>query len=184
MCGRYTLFTEEDNQQIKQILEHLKNHPQRPNMKTGEIFPTNLAPIVINNKENQFDILKWGFEFNSLIINARSETIFEKRTFMEPIKTQRCLIPATGFYEWDKSKNKYHFTLKKDEPLFMAGIYRKNHFVIITTKANESLEAIHDRMPVIIEEKNKEDWLFDNGATLALLNQKQPLLNEQLVIKE
>lgn len=183
MCGRYTLFTEEDNQQIKLILEHLKDHPQRPQMKTGEIFPTNLAPIIINNRENQYDIYKWGFEFQSLIINARAETIFEKKSFMEPIKTKRCLIPATGFYEWDKEKNKYHFTLESKEPLYMAGIYRNNHFVIITTNANPNLAIIHDRMPVIIGEGYKEDWLFDNSATIALLNQEQPSLEEELIAK-
>lgn len=183
MCGRYTLFTEEDNQQIKQILEHLKEHPLRAQMKTGEIFPTNLAPIITNNKEEGFDILKWGFEFKSLIINARAETIFEKKSFIGPIKNGRCLVPATGFYEWDKDKNKYHYTLGENIPLYMAGIYRSGHFAIITTKANQSLEKVHDRMPVIINEKYKEDWLYDERATLALLNQEQPALNEQLIAK-
>lgn len=183
MCGRYTLFTEEDNQQIKQILEHLKNHPLRTQMKTGEIFPTNLAPIITNNKEETYDILKWGFEFKSLIINARAETIFEKKSFIGPIKTNRCLIPATGFYEWDRNKNKYHYTLEENQPLYMAGIYRSGHFVIITTNANKTLEKVHDRMPVIINKKYQEDWLYDNKATLPLLNQEQPLLKEELIIK-
>ncbi len=61
MCGQYTVFTEEDNQEIKNILEHLKNHPQKTNMKTGEIFPTNFAPLILNDRENQYDILQWGF---------------------------------------------------------------------------------------------------------------------------
>ncbi len=182
MCGRYTLFTEQDNQQIKQILEHLKEHPLRSQMKTGEIFPTNLAPIITNIKEKEYEIFKWGFEFKSMIINARSESIFEKKSFMEPIRNSRCLIPATGFYEWDKNKNKYHFTLEENIPLYMAGIFSSNHFVIITTKANQSLEKLHDRMPVIINDKYKDDWLYDKNATLALLNQKQPLLKEKLVI--
>jgi len=183
MCGRYTLFTEEDNQQIKQILEHLKEHPLRPQMKTGEIFPTNLAPIITNIRDKEYDIFKWGFEFKSLIINARAETIFEKKSFIDPIKNGRCLVPATGFYEWDKFKNKYHYTLEENMPIYMAGIYRSNHFVIITTNANQSLEKVHDRMPVIINEKYKEDWLYDNKATLALLNQEQPQLREKLIIK-
>jgi putative SOS response-associated peptidase YedK len=183
MCGRYTLFTEEDNQQIKQILEHLKNHPLRPKMKTGEIFPTNLAPIITNDKHKDFDISKWGFEFKSLIINARAESIFEKKSFIEPIKKRRCLIPATGFYEWDKNKNQYHYTLAADSLLYMAGIYRSGHFVIITTNANQSIEKVHNRMPVIINEKYIEDWLFDNRATMALLNQEQPLLHEELITK-
>lgn len=182
MCGRYTLFTEEDNQQIKQILEHLKEHPLRPKMKTGEIFPTNLAPIITNIKNQEYEIFKWGFEFKSLIINARSETIFEKKSFIEPIRNGRCLIPATGFYEWDKDKNKHHYSLDENIPLYMAGIYRQDHFVIITTSANKSVEKVHDRMPVIINEKNKDDWLYDPKATLALLNQEQPRLNEKLVI--
>jgi putative SOS response-associated peptidase YedK len=183
MCGRYTLFTEEDNQQIKQILEHLKEHPLRSQMKTGEIFPTNLAPIITNKREDKYEILKWGFEFKSLIINARAETIFEKKSFIGPIKNGRCLVPATGFYEWDKAKNKYHYTLEKNIPLYMAGIYRSGHFVIITTNANQSIEKVHDRMPVIINEKDKEYWLYDEKATLPLLNQEQPRLIEQLMIK-
>ncbi|KAF0092412.1 MAG: hypothetical protein FD141_596 [Fusobacteria bacterium] len=183
MCGRYTLFTEEDNQQIKQILEHLKDHPLRSQMKTGELFPTNLAPIITNNKNKEFEIFKWGFEFKSLIINARAESIFEKKSFIEPIKNGRCLIPATGFYEWDKNKNQYHYTLEDDRQLYIAGIYSCGHFVIITTNANQSLEKVHNRMPIIINEKYKEDWLFDDGATMTLLNQKQPLLHEELIIK-
>ncbi len=103
---------------------------------------------------------------------------------MEGIKTQRCLIPATGFYEWDKNKNKYHYTLRKEGSLYMAGIYRKNRFVIITTQANESIAKVHDRMPVIIEEENKQEWLFDNKSTFPLLNQKQPLLEERLIRKD
>lgn len=182
MCGRYTLFTEEDNQQIKQILEHLKDHPLRTQMKTGEIYPTNLAPIITNMREKEIDIFKWGFESKSLIINARAETIFEKQSFKGPIKNGRCLIPATGFYEWDKNKNKYHYTLKENMSLYMAGIYRDNHFVIITTIANQSLEKAHERMPVIINEKHKEEWLFDDRATMALLNQEQPLFHEELII--
>jgi putative SOS response-associated peptidase YedK len=183
MCGRYTLFTEEDNQQIKQILEHLKEHPLRTQMKTGEIFPTNLAPVITNIKNKEYEIFKWGFEFKSLIINARAETIYEKKSFIGPISNGRCLIPATGFYEWDKNKNKYHYTLEGNTPLYMAGIYRSGNFVIITTKANKSLEKVHDRMPVIINDKYKEDWLYDERATLPLLNQDQPQLNEELLIK-
>lgn len=182
MCGRYTLFTEEDNQQIKQILEHLKEHPLRSQMKTGDIFPTNLAPIITNIKDKEYEIFKWGFESKGLIINARAETIFEKKSFMAPIRNGRCLIPATGFYEWDKEKNKYHYTLGENIPLYMAGIYRQDHFVIITTNANKSIENVHDRMPVLINEKYKKDWLYDENATFALLNQEQPRLNEELVI--
>ncbi len=183
MCGRYTLFTEEDNQQIKQILEHLKDHPLRTKMITGEIFPTNLAPVITNKKQKEFEIYKWGFELKSLIINARAESIFEKKSFIEPIKNTRCLIPATGFYEWDKNKNKYYYTLEEKKPLYMAGIYSYNHFVIITTKANQCIEKTHDRMPVIINEKYKEDWLYDNTSTFSLLNQEQPMLQEQLITK-
>jgi putative SOS response-associated peptidase YedK len=65
----------------------------------------------------------------------------------------------------------------------MAGIYRSGHFVIITTNANQSIEKVHNRMPVIINEKYIEDWLFDNRATMALLNQEQPLLHEELITK-
>lgn len=184
MCGRYTIFTEEDNEQIKEIFEHLKKHPQRDAMKTGDIYPTNLAPVLINRKENPFDIYKWGFELQHLIINARAETIFEKRTFMDPIKTKRCLIPAVGFYEWDKNKSQYLYTLGKAETIYMAGIYKDDKFVIITTQANESLEKVHDRMPVIINESWKEDWLYDSQATMALLSQKQPILEEQLIAKK
>ena len=181
MCGRYTLFTEEDNKQIKEILRELEKHPLRHEMKTGEIFPTNLAPVITGDRAGKYSIQKWGFQFKSLIINARAETIHEKRTFMGPIRKGRILVPATGFYEWDEKKGKHHYTREDSPLLYMAGISNGSDYVIITTAANESVSPVHERMPLIIDERLMEDWLYDDKAYIHLLAQQDTMLLDQLI---
>lgn len=108
-------------------------------------------------------------------LNARSETIFTKPSFREAIKTKRCLVPVTGFYDWrheNGKKTPYFITLKNQDIFSLAGIYDIWHdkntrksiatFSIITTQANELMRYIHNtnfRMPVIISKENEEKWL-------------------------
>lgn len=108
-------------------------------------------------------------------LNARSETIFSKPSFREAIKTKRCLVPVTGFYDWrheGAKKIPYFIKLKNQEIFSLAGIYDTWHdkssgktictFSIITTEANQLMRFIHNtnfRMPVIISKENEEKWL-------------------------
>jgi putative SOS response-associated peptidase YedK len=119
----------------------------------------------------QYQAMKWGFAGFSgkPIINARSETALQKPMFQQAMLERRCLIPASGYYEWQKSgaeKTKYRFYLSGG-PMYFAGCYRQDknsplaNFVILTRQAVGGVEAIHERMPVIISKRQVEAWLCE-----------------------
>lgn len=90
---------------------------------------------------------------------------------------RRCIIPARGFYEWNKQREKYQFERYDGKPVLMAGFYNlyqeKERFVILTTEANASVRPVHERMPLVLEESEVENWLLDDKAEKACL-QKVP----------
>lgn len=113
------------------------------------------------------------------MINARAETVCEKPMFRRSMAAQRCVIPATSFYEWDAARHKYQFALP-GEPLYLAGLYDNvdgaNRFVILTTTPNASMHGIHDRMPLILRRDQIRPWLTDAESALHLLAAPPPLL--------
>lgn len=93
----------------------------------------------------------------------------------------RCVVPSTGFFEWDKkSRQKYRFNLPDFQALYMAGLVRdfnsQRRFVILTTSANESMSDIHNRMPVILKKEDINAWLNDNSSTDLFLSRVPPEL--------
>ena len=175
MCGRYYIeIDKEELEEIcKQVQQNIAGDEQLSfNMESGEVFPTNIVPVRVGDSE--YKAMKWGFTgFDGKpIINARSETATEKPTFKKPMQTGRCLIPASGYYEWQKvgtKKQKYSFLLPENKTMYMAGCYRVEEgsslyrFVILTRAASTILKEIHERMPVIIPVWKIHDWL-DNGS--------------------
>lgn len=110
--------------------------------------------------------ISWGFPkwtSKGVIINARSETAAEKSMFRKSLLQRRCVVPATGFYEWNHKKQKYKFNLPNHELLYLAGIWNEyegeKHFVILTTAANEAMKDIHNRMPVILKKNIINQWV-------------------------
>ena len=104
MCGRYTVFTEDEYIEMTAIVAELSRRFGSGAVSTGEIFPTNRAPILImeNDRLAPFPVF-WGFpKWNGkgTVINARCETALQKPTFSKPLLRRRCVIPSTGFYEW------------------------------------------------------------------------------------
>lgn len=96
------------------------------------------------------------------MINARSESVLEKRIFQESVRHRRCVIPAKGFYEWNVKKEKYQFErLDQEAVLFMAGCFQRfqeeEWFVILTTQANASVSLVHHRMPLVLEKNEIEN---------------------------
>ena len=93
--------------------------------------------------------------------------------FCDAVEHRRIVIPAAGFYEWNKQKEKSTFTRKDSSVLYMAGIYSRyddeDRFVILTTAANESMEPVHDRMPLILDKDEILPWLTDRSKTEAFL---------------
>lgn len=117
-----------------------------------------------------------------LLINARAEAILDKKTFRDSVLHRRCVIPAHHFYEWSKNKEKYTFqSPKQDATLFMAGCYQiyngQNRFVILTTQANASVAPVHERMPLLLERQELEDWIMEDAAVEFILAKKPILLN-------
>ncbi len=188
MCGRYN-FTVEESDEIREILEKLNAKIHSSKVKTGEIFPTNQVPILIGEENQASPSLSiWGFpkfDGKGVIINARSETAFEKRTFRDSVINRRCIIPSTGFYEWDREKRKHLFRLEGSSALYMAGLYSyyqgEMRFVILTTGANEFIKDIHHRMPLVIPKNEIETWILDDMATSHILHKVPPKLNRELV---
>lgn len=199
MCGRF--YIDDDTaKEIQKLLEkldaRLQNNPagsrgknayrDKDIIKTGEIFPTNVVPIVTaNNEQMILEPSVWGIHgINPKVpvINARAETIMEKSLFKESVLTRRCMIMASGFYEWDKSKNKLYFQDRSEKSIYMAGIYHfdgtESRFAIITTAANESMKQYHDRMPLILRKEQVTQWLFQKNAVEELLNSVPPLLKK------
>jgi putative SOS response-associated peptidase YedK len=129
-------------------------------------------------------IPSWSKEVKGFI-NARSETLNEKPSFSESFERRRCLIPADGFYEWKKSgksRQPYYFQMKDEEPFYFAGIWDEwrgdrestTSCAIITTTANEVLETIHDRMPVILPAYGQDAWLGSDTEPAELLSLLNP----------
>lgn len=134
----------------------------------GDIHPSQSAVVLTGRGPDLTpERMQWGFpqyRGTGLVINARAETVFERKMFRDSVQRRRCAVPARHFYEWDRDRNKVMFS-KEDSPvIFMAGFYDQfrgtDCFVIITVPANGSVSPVHDRMPLILEEKELADWIY------------------------
>jgi len=178
MCGRYYLLVKKENIMKKYgIIDNNINYSIRP-----EIFPSQKAPVIMN-KNKKISTIKWGFSpsfTNKLIINARSETVAKKSIFKKSFSTQRCLIPASGFFEWKKENNKkikYNIHIRNKDLFSFAGLYDKFRedgnsflaFTILTTAASNKINDIHNRMPVILAKKHENLWLSKDFNDLSTL---------------
>ena len=112
MCGRYSLAPEQ-SKEIAQIVAEVQARFGAASIHTGEIFPTNAAPILLPDGQKMTPKpMTWGFpsfKGKGVIINARGETALDKPMFRRSLLERRCIVPTTGFYEWDGQKRKYHF---------------------------------------------------------------------------
>ena len=174
MCGRYQ-FTAEQCEEIRQIAEAIQRKYGNQNWAPGEIRPANHAPVLTETGgEITPRLMKWGYQLpGTLVINARAETAAEKPLFRDSVRMRRCLIPSTGFYEWDSRKRKYLFTLPEEDALYMAGLYDRRGgedcYCILTTAPNGSMRPIHDRMPLILTGEQRRHWLTDGDASAEFL---------------
>jgi putative SOS response-associated peptidase YedK len=177
MCGRFTLVA--DPNELRMAFPWA-NIPQPPSPRYN-VAPTQPVAVFPNDGQNQLDYYIWGLipswakdpSIGSRMINARSETLIEKPSFRTAFRRRRCLIPASGFYEWmavegQKAKTPMYIQLKDEKPFAFAGLWDRWESpdgstvlscTIITTSPNEMMSQIHNRMPVILKPADYLLWL-------------------------
>ena len=184
MCTRY--FLSSSSPELKEIIESVKASPlsrrfiiRGSQVKTeGEIRPTDVVPVIAPNPRGERTVfpMKWGYTNphtgGSLLLNARSETAYEKPTFKYDWLNHRCIIPASYYFEWEHYKNsngttkigdKYMIQPKGEEITWLCGLYRIEDnfptFVVLTREPSPDTITIHDRMPLILPTSRVDDWI-------------------------
>lgn len=176
MCGRYALKAPSSELAIRFKLDEVVDVAPHYNIAPGSDIPT-----IRRSPEGKrvMHLLRWGLvphwardpSIGNKLNNARGESVAEKPSFRDAFKRRRCIIPADGFYEWQaqgKVKQPYYISLKSGEPLAMAGLWESwrsqdgeilRTCCIITTSPNAVMGPIHDRMPVILDQRDWDAWL-------------------------
>jgi putative SOS response-associated peptidase YedK len=181
MCGRYVRRSDK-----QRIAEHFQVHgPSIPDFSPSyNVAPQTFQPVIRLNRdtgEREIVLMRWGLvpswardaKVGYSTINAQAETIAISPTYRQAFKHRRCLVPADAFYEWQKidSKTKQPFAiaLKTGEPYAFAGLWEiwrdteagtaLRSFAIVTTDPNEVVQPLHNRMPVIVPERDYDRWL-------------------------
>lgn len=192
MCGRYNLIT--DTEALLRFFE-IQDNLYGAIVPRYNIAPSQTLPIVLETSQGRCLVpAKWGLvpfwskepKTKYSTINARAETLVKSATYREPFKYRRCLIPATGFYEWQKGpsgKQPWHVQPAHSELFAFAGLYDRWHaeqadelrsYTIITTEANPLVRPIHNRMPAVLQREDYPQWLSSDPvpaeALLALLD--------------
>lgn len=201
MCGRFTVTAPVDVLLDRFDVEFfLKEEEYNPSYN---VAPSQSVLAVINNgRHNRMGFLRWGLippwakdmSIGSKMINARAETLNEKPSFRNALKKKRCLIVADSFYEWkridSKSKTPMRIKLRSNELFAMAGLWEswkstegKSIYScsVITTTANDLVEDIHDRMPVILKPEDEKFWLDPSIQDPHQLNQFLKPLDSNLM---
>jgi putative SOS response-associated peptidase YedK len=187
MCGRYVLKAtlQELERKYGAVPEGTYSFDANYN-----VAPSLRMPVVVKEEEKRVIApFRWGlipFWADSIhtgysMINARSESLAKKKSFSKPFRSQRCVVPANGFYEWKKTsagKIPYYITLKSSPIMTFAGLYEEwkpaegkaiKSYTIITTGANKPMEELHDRMPAILLDEELETWLDPQNSNPDLL---------------
>jgi putative SOS response-associated peptidase YedK len=184
MCGRFLITTAGER-----LAEHfgvpaLAELPPRYN-----VAPSQLVPAVGLDRDGRRALAtfrwglvpRWSSDAKRAPINARAETAADKPSFAESLRLRRCLIPADGFYEWARDgrrKQPFCFRLREDRPYPFAGLWDAWRepggtllltCALLTTEANELVRPVHDRMPVIVLERDYDLWIDRNMQDVAEL---------------
>lgn len=191
MCGRFTLRTP-----MTRLIDHFRAKTQLELKLRYNIAPTQQVAAIRaegNDKHRQIVTFHWGLipswaddpKIGNRMINARGESVAEKPSFRAAFKKRRCLILADGYYEWKKAgtkKQPFHIRMQDGSPFAFAGLWEQwrgtadgpalESCTIITTDASQLTQAVHDRMPVILDSEDYDLWLdpdFSDRETLEKL---------------
>ncbi len=193
MCGRFTLKTPN---RIR--FDRITDYDPQNLIPRYNIAPSqDVLAILQRGSEREATFLQWGLipywsKEAKGIINARVETIEEKASFSDSFQRRRCLIPADGFYEWErhgKISQPYYFQMKDSSPFAFAGIWDRwqssdrliTSCAIITTTANELLSEIHHRMPVILDSTSYDLWLNEDCRSADLKDLLVPFPAQEMI---
>jgi putative SOS response-associated peptidase YedK len=181
MCGRFYLTATP-----AEIRKQFKIQEVPALMPHYNIAPTQTLPIIIaEGKSRELHLARWGLvppwsrdlSLATRMINAPAETLAEKAAYNTPFQSQRCLVPANGFYEWQShgaKKQPYKIALRNGALIAFAGLWEKwtpnngapiETFAIITTVASKLISEVHDSVPVIIAPADYQLWLTASPAT-------------------
>lgn len=171
MCGQYSYLASQQELLARYQLEETESFE----LEEADVFyPQGKHPVLLPNQK--IYNVQWGLVPSFAkrpLINARVETVLDKKTFREPFLKKRCIVPATRFYEWQTNnethaKIRYEISLENLPIFSMAGICERYFnedgssyltYAILTTEPNEQMRAIHDRMPVILEPDFEQRYL-------------------------
>ncbi len=192
MCGRFALTLPPDA--MAQLFNAVPGN-DLPDVPNYNVCPTNNVHVIRSDDgQRRLGAMRWGFIPHwykhpidgPLLINARAETIAEKPAFKAACRARRCLVPASGFYEWTKDpegKRLPWYIHPTDGPvLAMAGIWQDwardgqalRTCAVVTTAANKTMARLHHRMPVILAEQDWSKWLGEEGHGAATLMTAPP----------
>lgn len=192
MCGRFAITLPDDAMAALFEAAPANDLPNGPNFN---VCPTTHVHTVTSDEgQRRLRPMRWGFlphwykspTDGPLLINARSETLAEKPAFRDACRARRCLIPATGFYEWTKddagNRLPWYIYSTQKTPLAFAGVWQTwdkgddplTTCAIVTTGANKTMAQIHHRMPVILTQENWPLWLGEAGHGAATLMTAAP----------
>lgn len=192
MCTRF--YVEPDNEEIRAIIAEVQRSQLSGRfikagnaiLTSGEIRPTNVVPVIASGRNGNKAAfpMKWGFQIpgRSLIVNARTETAFEKPTFKDSWEKHRCIIPASWYFEWEqlignagqkKNGDKYMIQPRGSSMTWLAGLYRMEEglpvFAVLTKETTPELQNIHDRMPLIFPKDLIQEWIKPDAKPKELL---------------
>ena len=202
MCGRFFWDNDAEEAFEDDFPELIRiARAQEKSLRAGDYMPSMDALAVVGGQEAvgahsavgaqspyaakpiSAEILKWGFpgfDKGKLLINARAESVKTKSTFADSFASRSCVLPAAGFYEWDRKKEKVTFRLGDKPILYLAGIYRpygaEKRFVVLTREANDSMRPVHDRMPLILTKEEVRPWVGNMEEAGGILTKELPQL--------
>jgi len=177
MCGRFTLF--EPDRVLSKIFDLGEILPLKPRFNIAPSQAVAAVRVSSAGGARELALLRWGLipswakdrSIGSRMINARAETVREKPSFRNAFRRRRCLVPANGFYEWQRREDRkqpYYVRMRDDRVFAFAGLWDRwdgeegsvaETCAILTTAANSVLAPVHDRMPVILDPAMYDRWL-------------------------
>ncbi len=202
MCGRYTLCTAPER-----LRERFEAEPDRPLEPRYNCAPGQELPVITGDDPDRIQFFKWGLtpewaDSEQGHINARSETVRQKRSFADAYESRRCLVPLDGFYEWvdtGDGKRPYRVAFEDDRPFAVAGLWERweeptrqtdiaefgsdganedstalETFTILTTEPNDLISELHHRMAVMLPPERESEWLSAASEEVAALLEPYP----------